>query len=124
VKETLPWWCAAGQVRPRTGGSRSAFSCSGPSFSIGALQKNVAVGRLPASPLRQQACPCRKRKKELGKLKAPPEYSLKVDFSKVALPPINAWVAQRVMELLKGLEDEVLVGTITESLKQVQRHIS
>jgi hypothetical protein len=61
----------------------------------------------------------RKQKKELAKLKAPPEYSLPVDFKKVVLPSINAWVMQRVKELLKGLEDEVLVGTIIESLKQV-----
>lgn len=63
---------------------------------------------------------CRKQKKELGKLKAPPEYSLPVDFNKVVLTPINAWVMKRVQELLKGLEDEVLVGTIVESLKEVR----
>ena len=56
-------------------------------------------------------------------MKTPPEYSLPVDFSKVVLTPINAWVMQRVKELLKGLEDEVLVGTITESLKQACAHL-
>ena len=64
-------------------------------------------------------CLRRKQQKELAKLKAPPEYALKVNFGKVVLPPINAWVVKRVQELLKGLDDEVLVGTIIESLKQV-----
>ena len=63
---------------------------------------------------------CRKQKKDLAKLKAPPEYSLAVDFKKVVLTPINTWVVKRVKELLKGLEDEVLVGTIVETLKQVR----
>jgi serine/arginine repetitive matrix protein 1 len=60
----------------------------------------------------------RKQQKELSKLKMPPEYKLKVDFKKIILAPINAWVVKRVKELLKGLDDEVLVGTIVESLKQ------
>lgn len=60
----------------------------------------------------------KKQQKEGSKLKIPPEYKLKVDFKKVMLAPINTWVVKRVKELLKGLDDEVLVGTIVESLKQ------
>ena len=56
----------------------------------------------------------------MGKLKAPAEYNLAVDFAKVNLTPINTWVASRIKELLKGLDDEVLVGTIIESLRQVR----
>lgn len=56
----------------------------------------------------------------MSNFKTPSEYNLKVDFSKVVWPPMEAWVMKRVTELLKGVEDEVLVGTILESLKTVR----
>lgn len=63
---------------------------------------------------------CRKSKKDMSNFKIPPEYNLKIDFSKLVWPPLEAWVMKRVTELLKGAEDEVLVGTILESLKVVR----
>lgn len=56
----------------------------------------------------------------MSNFKIPSEYNLKVDFSKLVWPPLEAWVMKRVTELLKGAEDEVLVGTILESLKVVR----
>lgn len=55
----------------------------------------------------------------MANFKIPPEYNLKIDFDKLVWPPLEAWVLKRVTELLKGAEDEVLVGTILEFLKEV-----
>lgn len=55
----------------------------------------------------------------MSNFKTPAEYNLKIDFAKVVWPPMEGWVMKRVTELLKGVEDEVLVGTILESLKSV-----
>ena len=59
-------------------------------------------------------------KKDMAAFTAPPEYSLTVDFKKICWEVMEGWVMQRVTELLRGVEDEVLVGTILESLKDVR----
>lgn len=58
-------------------------------------------------------------KRDMAAFTAPPEYSLTVNFKNVCIEVIEGWVMQRVTELLRGVEDEVLVGTIVESLKAV-----
>lgn len=59
-------------------------------------------------------------KKDMAAFAAPPEYNLKVDFKKICWEVMEGWIMQRVTELLRGVEDEVLVGTILESLKDVR----
>lgn len=59
-------------------------------------------------------------KKDMATFTAPPEYRLSVDFKNICWEVMEGWIMQRVTELLRGVEDEVLVGTILESLKDVR----
>ena len=49
--------------------------------------------------------------------KAPPSYATKVYTSKICRPVVSNWVAQRVTQLL-GIEDEVVIGLVNNSLEQ------
>jgi hypothetical protein len=69
--------------------------------------------------IRQSSCR-NKIKKDMAAFTAPPEYGLAVDLKKVCWEVMEGWIMQRVTELLRGVEDEVLVGTILESLKAVR----
>ena len=53
----------------------------------------------------------------MARMKFPEELKLTVNLGKVHWPRIEAWVAQRVTELLKGVEDEVLIGVIINQLQ-------
>ena len=57
-------------------------------------------------------------------MKFPPEYSQKVDPTKVNWEVMKPWIAKRVTELLGGLEDEVLIAYIYEQVegKKVSQH--
>mgnify|MGYP001072077662 CR=1 FL=1 len=58
-----------------------------------------------------------KEKKLLRSMKFPPEYSQKVDPTKVNWEVMKPWIAKRVTELLGGLEDEVLIAYIYEQVE-------
>lgn len=61
---------------------------------------------------------CRsKQKKDMRQMKFPAELDLPVDLKKITWSRMNAWIMQRVTELLKGLEDEVLVDFIQNRLQ-------
>lgn len=49
-------------------------------------------------------------------LKFPPEFSTKVDLTKVNWDTLKPWIAKRITELLGGLEDEVLIAYVYEQL--------
>lgn len=56
-------------------------------------------------------------------MKFPPEFSTKVDLTKVNWDTMKPWIAKRITELLGGLEDEVLIAYVIEQLegKKVSR---
>lgn len=43
--------------------------------------------------------------------RAPPEYAVPIDMSRVRVEVINKWVADKLTEFM-GLEDEVLIGMV------------
>lgn len=50
-------------------------------------------------------------------MKFPPEFSTKVDLTKVNWDTMKPWIAKRITELLGGLEDEVLIAYVIEQLE-------
>ena len=56
-------------------------------------------------------------------MKFPPEFSTKVDLTKINWDTMKPWIAKRITELLGGLEDEVLIAYVIEQLegKKVSR---
>jgi serine/arginine repetitive matrix protein 1 len=62
--------------------------------------------------------------KLLKSTKFPPEYSKKVDMSKVNVEVMKQWIATRVVEILAN-EDDVVIDFVTgmlEESKFVRRH--
>ena len=50
-------------------------------------------------------------------MKFPPEFSTKVDLTKVDWGAMKPWIAKRITELLGGLEDDVLIAYVYEQLE-------
>ena len=44
--------------------------------------------------------------------RAPPEYKVTITMSKVRREVIEKWVSKRLVELMDGIEDEVLEGMV------------
>ena len=53
----------------------------------------------------------------MAKMKFPEELKLSVDLKKIHWPRVEAWITERVTQLLKGVEDEVLIGIIVNKLQ-------
>lgn len=53
-----------------------------------------------------------KTKKLKNELIFPSEFSKKVDMTKVQWEVMKKWVARRLVELMKGQEDEVLINYV------------
>lgn len=49
--------------------------------------------------------------------RAPPEYAVPIDTSRVRMEVINKWVADKLTEFM-GLEDEVLIGMVHAMLAE------
>ncbi len=47
----------------------------------------------------------------------PPEYKIKVDMAKVNWEAMKVWISKRLIELLGGVEDDVLIGYVFEQLE-------
>jgi hypothetical protein len=64
-----------------------------------------------------------KEAKLLKTMKFPPAFSQAVDLSRVNWEAVRPWIAERVTALLGGVEDDVLIGFISEQLegKEVSR---
>lgn len=58
-----------------------------------------------------------KEKKLLKTMKFPPEFSTKVDLTKVNWDTMKPWIGKRITELLGGLEDDVLIAYVIEQLE-------
>jgi serine/arginine repetitive matrix protein 1 len=63
----------------------------------------------------------KKNKSGGGASGVPAEYLLSVDMSRVALAAVRPWVTRRVRELLGGLDEEVLVGMLLNTLDDAAR---
>lgn len=57
-------------------------------------------------------------------MKFPPSFALPVDLTRVNWEAVRPWIAERVTALLGGVEDDVLIGFISEQLegKEVRTH--
>jgi serine/arginine repetitive matrix protein 1 len=53
---------------------------------------------------------------EMKKLVVPKEFDEKLNFEKIKLEPIKAWISKRTQELL-GVEDDILIQYIFEMLQ-------
>lgn len=60
-------------------------------------------------------------KKLMSKMKFPPEFSQKVDISKIHLEVFRPWVAKKVTGYL-GMEDDIIINMVAELLLQRFSH--
>lgn len=78
----------------------------------------MSAGQFRGTSVEQDSRFSNKEKKLLKSLSKefPPDFAKKVDISKVNWNSLKPWIEKRVYELLGGLEDEILLNFIFESI--------
>ena len=78
----------------------------------------MSAGQFRGTSIEQDSRFSNKEKKLLKSLSKefPPEFSKKVDLTNVNWDSLKPWIEKRVSELLGGLEDEILLNFIFESV--------
>lgn len=82
------------------------------------LNLTMSAGQFRGTSIEQDSRFSNKEKSLLKSLSKdfPPEFSKKVDLSNVNWDSIKPWIENRVSQLLGGLEDEILLNFIFESV--------
>jgi len=83
------------------------------------LAKDMSAGQYRGTTVEQDPRFANKEKRMLKAMSKefPPEFSQKADLSRVKWASIRPWITRRVTELLGGVEDEILLNFIFESVE-------